>query len=37
LQPSATDQYKHAQNLEFEDAARTRDELHRARTQGFIA
>ena len=28
--------YKHAQNLEFEDAARTRDELHRARTQGFI-
>jgi len=28
--------YKHAQNLEFEDAARTRDELHRARTLGLI-
>jgi len=28
--------YKHAQNLEFEDAARTRDELRRARTLGLI-
>ena len=28
--------YKHAQNLEFEEAARTRDELHRVRTLGLI-
>ena len=28
--------YKHAQNLEFEEAARARDELHRARTSGLI-
>jgi excinuclease ABC subunit B len=26
--------YKHAQNLEFEDAARLRDELHRLREAG---
>jgi excinuclease ABC subunit B len=29
--------YKHAQNLEFEDAARVRDELHRVRTLGFLS
>jgi len=29
--------YKHAQNLEFEDAARTRDELQRAKAEGFIS
>jgi excinuclease ABC subunit B len=29
--------YKHAQNLEFEDAARVRDELHRVRTQSFMS
>jgi excinuclease ABC subunit B len=28
--------YKHAQNLEFEDAARARDELHRVRGLAFI-
>ncbi len=28
--------YKHAQNLEFEDAARARDELHRIREKGLI-
>ncbi len=28
--------YKHAQDLEFEDAARLRDELHRIREQGLI-
>jgi excinuclease ABC subunit B len=28
--------YKHAQNLEFEEAARARDELHRARSIGLI-
>ncbi|MBX3689006.1 excinuclease ABC subunit UvrB [Dokdonella sp.] len=29
--------YKHAQNLEFEEAARVRDEIHRIREQGLIA
>jgi excinuclease ABC subunit B len=29
--------YKHAQNLEFEEAARVRDELHRIRAQGLIS
>jgi excinuclease ABC subunit B len=29
--------YKHAQNLEFEDAARVRDELQRVRKQGFMS
>ena len=28
--------YKHAQNLEFEDAARLRDEIHQIREQGLI-
>jgi excinuclease ABC subunit B len=28
--------YKHAQDLEFEEAARVRDEIHRAREQGLI-
>jgi excinuclease ABC subunit B len=28
--------YKHAQDLEFEDAARLRDEIHRAREQGLV-
>ena len=28
--------YKHAQNLEFEEAARARDELHRVRSLGLI-
>ena len=28
--------YKHAQDLEFEDAARLRDEIHRVREQGLI-
>ncbi|MFC4822462.1 excinuclease ABC subunit UvrB [Dokdonella ginsengisoli] len=28
--------YKHAQNLEFEDAARLRDEIHKIREQGLI-
>jgi excinuclease ABC subunit B len=28
--------YKHAQELEFEDAARLRDEIHRVREQGLI-
>jgi excinuclease ABC subunit B len=28
--------YKHAQDLEFEDAARVRDEIHRIREQGLI-
>jgi len=28
--------YKHAQDLEFEDAARVRDEIHRVREQGLI-
>jgi excinuclease ABC subunit B len=28
--------YKHAQDLEFEDAARLRDEIHRIREQGLI-
>jgi excinuclease ABC subunit B len=31
-----TQMYKHAQDLEFEDAARLRDELHRIREQGLI-
>ncbi len=29
--------YKHAQNLEFEDAARLRDQLHRMRQQGLMS
>ncbi|MEO8011265.1 MAG: UvrB/UvrC motif-containing protein, partial [Dokdonella sp.] len=29
--------YKHAQDLEFEDAARVRDEIHRLRERGLIA
>jgi len=29
--------HKHAQDLEFEDAARLRDEIHRLRTQGLMA
>ena len=29
--------HKHAQDLEFEDAARVRDEIHRLRTQGLMA
>ena len=29
--------YKHAQNLEFEEAARTRDELQRVKTMGLIS
>jgi len=29
--------YKHAQDLEFEDAARVRDEIHRLREQGLIS
>ncbi|MGA9333787.1 MAG: excinuclease ABC subunit UvrB [Rudaea sp.] len=29
--------YKHAQNLEFEDAARLRDQLHRMREQGLVS
>jgi excinuclease ABC subunit B len=28
--------YKHAQDLEFEDAARLRDEIHQIREQGLI-
>lgn len=28
--------YKHAQELEFEDAARLRDEIHRIRELGLI-
>ncbi|MDR2012539.1 MAG: UvrB/UvrC motif-containing protein, partial [Rhodanobacter sp.] len=28
--------YKHAQDLEFEDAARVRDEIHRIREQGLM-
>jgi excinuclease ABC subunit B len=28
--------YKHAQNLEFEEAAQARDELHRLREKGLI-
>jgi excinuclease ABC subunit B len=28
--------YRHAQDLEFEDAARVRDEIHRIREQGLI-
>ena len=28
--------YKHAQNLEFEEAASARDELHRVRGLAFI-
>ncbi|HEY0232769.1 MAG TPA: helicase-related protein, partial [Dokdonella sp.] len=31
-----TQMYKHAQDLEFEDAARLRDEIHRIREQGLI-
>jgi excinuclease ABC subunit B len=31
-----TQMYKHAQDLEFEDAARVRDEIHRIREQGLI-
>jgi excinuclease ABC subunit B len=30
------DMYKHAQNLEFEDAARLRDEIHRVREQALM-
>ena len=29
--------HKHAQDLEFEEAARVRDEIHRLRTQGLMA
>ena len=29
--------YKHAQNLEFEDAARVRDEIHRIREMGLLS
>ena len=29
--------YKHAQDLEFEDAARVRDEIHKLRTEGLIS
>jgi excinuclease ABC subunit B len=29
--------HKHAQDLEFEDAARIRDEIHRLRTQGLMS
>ncbi|MFZ1623061.1 UvrB/UvrC motif-containing protein, partial [Dokdonella sp.] len=28
--------YKHARDLEFEDAARVRDQIHRLREQGLI-
>jgi excinuclease ABC subunit B len=28
--------YKHAQDLEFEEAARARDQLHRLREQGLM-
>jgi len=28
--------YKHAQNLEFEEAAKVRDEIRRAREQGLL-
>jgi excinuclease ABC subunit B len=31
-----TQMYKHAQDLEFEDAARVRDEIHRIREQGLL-
>jgi excinuclease ABC subunit B len=29
--------HKHAQDLEFEEAAKVRDEIHRLRTQGLMA
>ncbi|HEX6927820.1 MAG TPA: UvrB/UvrC motif-containing protein [Gammaproteobacteria bacterium] len=29
--------YQHARNLEFEDAARIRDEIHRLKEAGFIS
>lgn len=32
-----TQMYKHAQDLEFEDAARVRDEIHKLRTFGLIS
>jgi excinuclease ABC subunit B len=31
-----TQMYKHAQDLEFEEAARVRDQIHRIREQGLI-
>ncbi|MET0232036.1 MAG: helicase-related protein, partial [Rhodanobacteraceae bacterium] len=36
LRKLETQMYKHAQDLEFEDAARLRDEIHRIREQGLI-
>ena len=33
LRQLETQMYKHAQDLEFEDAARVRDEIHRLREQ----
>jgi excinuclease ABC subunit B len=36
LRQLETQMYKHAQDLEFEDAARLRDEIHRIREQGLI-
>ncbi len=37
LKQLETQMHRHAQDLEFEDAARVRDEIHRLRTQGLMA
>jgi excinuclease ABC subunit B len=37
LKQLETRMHQHAQDLEFEDAARLRDEIHRLRTQGLMA
>ncbi|MFY2765417.1 excinuclease ABC subunit UvrB [Arenimonas sp. MALMAid1274] len=37
LKQLETRMHRHAQDLEFEDAARIRDEIHRLRTQGLMA
>ncbi|MBP6597076.1 MAG: UvrB/UvrC motif-containing protein, partial [Arenimonas sp.] len=37
LKQLETRMHKHAQDLEFEDAAKLRDEIHRLRTQGLMA
>jgi excinuclease ABC subunit B len=37
LKQLETRMHKHAQDLEFEEAARLRDEIHRLRTQGLMA
>ena len=37
LKQLETQMHQHARDLEFEDAARIRDEIHRLRTQGLMS